>query len=215
MRTVVALAIVALLAGEARASEPACPDDAAARVEMIRNSLRRTERWSRVWYDSWIAGFGTITLGTALLIPAFESRHDQIVWSISSASAIVGVLFVAANWPVAISESERLGRLSARSTDACALLVEAERALSRAADHQIANRKWYFHVLNVVYNLGVGLIIGLALDDWVNAAVNFGVGTALGEASILTLPMGSAKDLKRYRRGQSLSLAPSAIRLSW
>jgi len=220
MRSAVAIAtITALLAvtapAPARAEERACPDDAAVRVAFIRNSLRRTERWSRVWYDSWIAGYGTLTLGTALLIPAFESRRDQLVWSVSSASALVGVFFIAATYPAAITESESLGRLAARSTDDCSLLVEAERALGRAAEQQISNRKWYFHVLNVAYNLGVGLVIGLALNDWVNAAVNFGVGTALGEASILTLPMGSAKDLARYRRGQYVGFSPTGLRLAW
>jgi hypothetical protein len=219
MRRAVAATLLALLVAPARAAEPAaeraCPDDAAARVELIRGNLRRTERWSRVWYDSWLAGFGTIALGSALLVPAFDDQRDRLVWSISAASAVVGVLFVAANWPAAISESERLSLAAARSTDVCALLVEAERALGRAADHQLANRKWYFHVLNVGYNLGVGLVIGLALNDWVNAVVNFGVGTALGEASILTLPMGSAKDRARYRRGQSIGLAPTGLRLAW
>lgn len=49
---------------------------------------------------------------------------------------------------------------------------------------------WLLHVGNVVLNAAVGLVLGIGWHRWEAAAINFGVGTALGEVMIFTQPTG-------------------------
>jgi hypothetical protein len=58
------------------------------------------------------------------------------------------------------------------------------------------------HVGNILLNGGAGLILGLAFHHWTTAFVNSMAGVAIGEALVLTRPMGAVDSLTRYRMGE-------------
>ena len=60
---------------------------------------------------------------------------------------------------------------------------------------------WIAHVVNVLFNVGVGLILGLGYDRWQTAGLNGAVGIAVGEATVLTTPTGMIDGWDRYRFG--------------
>jgi hypothetical protein len=184
------------------ASSASCSDHAEERLAFLRASLKRTAYWSRVWYGTWLAGYAALNVGGAALIPVQTTTPDKIDMAINAGSALVGVVAMAITWPQAITESAELEKLVQAGGDLCATLQAAEAALSRAADWQIANTKWYMHVANAGFSVAVGLALGIALGHWLNGALNAVIGTGLGEATLFSMPTGSIKDREQYQRGE-------------
>jgi hypothetical protein len=58
------------------------------------------------------------------------------------------------------------------------------------------------HLGNVLFNVGLGLFLGLGYHHWEAGAINAGVGIAVGEALILTRPTAAIDDLDAYRLGR-------------
>ena len=79
------------------------------------------------------------------------------------------------------------------------LIAEGERMLFKGADQELAARAWYMHVLNVAFNVGVGMAIGFIHKLWTNAVVNGLVGLAIGEAMLFTIPLGLVHGRDAYR----------------
>lgn len=104
-----------------------------------------------------------------------------------------------------VADSRALeARLAARqpADDVCVLLAEAEGKLVRDAQNQADGQRWWLHAGNVALNAGVGLFLGLGYHHWAAGAFNAVLGTAIGEAIILTQPTSSVGDLERYQAGQ-------------
>jgi len=183
--------------------------DPELRLHFIDDRLGRTAHRAKVWTWGWGIGIGAATV--ANLIPlAFVPPEDRIDWYVGAGTTIIGVvpLLIAPLDVVADSQALR-ARLAARgpTDDVCALLADAETRLVRDAKNQADGQRWWLHVGNVVLNTGVGLFLALGYHHWAAGAYNAILGSAIGEAIILTQPTSTIDDLRAYRAG---SLAPPA-----
>jgi len=99
------------------------------------------------------------------------------------------------------AELEALPPLSLERDEICARLADAERRLVRDANGEAAGRSWLMHSANLAVNAGVLLLLGLGFHHWKAGAINGVLGTAVGEAMILSQPTGAVDALDRYRAG--------------
>ena len=183
---------------------PALADrDPAVRLEFIRSSLNREARHAVLWTQLWIAGNGVLIAGTAGLIPFYppENRVDLYVGMGATGVAALPLIFL----PPSI---ERVGpafdhRVSeATSLDPCVLIAEGEHLLARDAREAASVYTWFPQVTNVLYNVGVGLILGLGFHRWVTGISAMISGTTIGELVMLTEPKELSWDLARYMDGR-------------
>jgi hypothetical protein len=181
--------------------------DPEVRLRFIDEHLARTASRARIWTWGWGIGIGVSTV--ANLVPlAFVAPENRIDWYVSSGTTVVGIvpLLVAPLDVVGDSRALRARIAARRATDdVCLLLADAEAKLARDAQNQSDGQRWWLHAGNVALNVGVGLFLGLGYHHWAAGAYNAVLGTAVGEAIILTQPTSSIDDLRTYRAG---SFAP-------
>jgi hypothetical protein len=115
--------------------------------------------------------------------------------------------------PRVIREHRRLQRRLHERGRTCETLHEAERALARSAKGERFGRSLVVHMGAIVYNVGVGLILGLALKRPLSGIRQAAVGTTVGQLMIITQPMTSVRALSLYERGAvpRLSFAPLVL----
>lgn len=183
--------------------------DPELRLRFIDERLARTAHQAEVWTWGWGIGIGVATVGN--LVPlAFVAPQDRIDWYVGAATTVVGIvpLLVAPLDVVGDSRALRARLTARRSTDdVCVLLADAEAKLVRDARNQMNGQRWWLHAANVALNSGVGLFLGLRYHHWGAGAYNAILGTAVGEAIILSQPSSSIADLRAY---QAASFAPHA-----
>ncbi len=177
--------------------------DAEMRLRWIDAHLARTAQRARLWTWGWGAGLVVATIGN--LVPlAFVPPEDRIDWYAGAATTVVGIV------PLLIAPLDVVGdsrALHAELTawrpgsDLCPLLASAEAKLVRDAENQADGRRWWYHVVNVALNAGVGLFLGLGYDHWLAGGFNAVSGAVIGEAIIFTQPTSSIDDLAAYREG--------------
>jgi len=187
--------------------------DPELRLHFIDEHLAITAHRAQVWTWGW--GIGIATATAANLVPlAFVAPENRIDWYVGAATTVIGVvpLLIAPLDVVGDSRALR-AQLAARTPadDVCALLADAETKLARDAKNQADGQRWWLHAGNVALNTGVGLFLGLGYHHWAAGVFNAVLGTAIGEAIILTQPTSSTEDLQTYRSG---SFAPPARHLS-
>jgi hypothetical protein len=179
--------------------------DGDVRLQWIDRRLSLTAHRARVWTWGWGVGIGGATLANLAPLP-FVAKSQRIDWYTGAATTIVGIvpLLIA---PLDVVDDARelrvrvLGTNGVAGTDVCTLVADAEIRLARDAKNQSDGQRWWLHVGNVVLNSGVGLFLALGFHHWWAGAFNAVVGSAIGEAIILTQPTGSIDDLRRYREG--------------
>jgi len=220
MRT--ALLVVAVLVVPRVAAATTCPEpkgaaaalasvDAETRLRFIRDRLAAEIGPTKAWMGAWGGGYGVLTVVQMLLTP-FLNDEDRKDFYVGAASSLVGLAAVVALPPAVLTDQPALETKLASTPDVCAQLAAAEETLARDADDQRFGRAWFFHAGNVVFNLGVGLVIGLAFtrpgsafgaadNHWQSAIINAVVGAAVGEAMIFTTPWGLMGANDRYRAG--------------
>jgi len=131
-----------------------------------------------------------VTGGIAIAGADHDTKIDMTVGAISTLGIFLGVLL-----PPDIDDSPH--------SEACpARLVESEKRLVDGADNEKSARSPLFHVANGLFNIGVGLVLGLGYGHWTSGAVNAGLGFLVGEAQILTTPNGATS--------AQLAIAPGA-----
>ena len=177
--------------------------DAELRLRWIDERLARTAHRARVWTWAWGTGLVVATVGN--LIPlAFVPPSDRIDWYAGAATTVVGIvpLLIAPLDVVGDSRSLHAEMAAWRGgADLCPLLASAEAKLVRDAKNQADGRRWWYHVVNVALNAGVGLFLGLGYDHWLAGGFNALSGAVIGEAIIFTQPTSSIDDLATYRAG--------------
>jgi hypothetical protein len=177
--------------------------DAELRLRFIDERLAQTAHRAQVWTWGWGIGIGVATIGNVIPL-AFVAPEDRIDWYVGAGTTVIGVvpLLIA---PLDVVEDSRAlrARVAARrpEDDRCALLADAERKLVRDAQNQADGQRWWLHAGNVVLNTGVGLFLALGYHHWGAGAFNAVIGTAIGEAIILTQPTSSIADLRTYQSG--------------
>ncbi|HEY7372022.1 MAG TPA: hypothetical protein VIF57_07560 [Polyangia bacterium] len=190
--------------------------DPELRLRFIDERLALTAHRAQVWTWGWGIGIGVATIGN--LIPlAFVAPEDRVDWYVGAATTVVGIV------PLLIAPLDVVGdaralrvRLAARgpSDDVCVLLADAEARLVRDAKNQADGQRWWLHVGNVALNTGVGLFLALGYHHWAAGAFNAILGSAIGEAIILTQPTSSIGDLQAYRAG-ALGPPPRQVALGY
>jgi hypothetical protein len=181
--------------------------DGMARLQWIDASLAKTAHRAQLWTWGWGIGI-VVSTGLNLIPLAFVPPDERVDWYTSSATTIIGLvpLIIA---PLDVVADSRVLRAHLAAPpkppgtplDVCGLLAEAETLLVRDAKNQADGQRWWLHAGNVALNTGVGLFLGLGFHHWKAGAYNAVVGSAIGEAIILTQPTGSIGDLEKYRSG--------------
>lgn len=205
------LALVVCLSTQALAVECAPPagttpqgvaaQSPEARLAFLSSVLGPEAVNLRRWKLLWGAGYGLMTIGQLALMPLLPAHRED--WVIGAASSAIGFAVVVID-PLEVVEGgplfvERARVVTAEQT--CQLLVDGERMLSAGARKQAFSTTWISHVVNVLFNVGVGLVLGLGYGRWQTAGINGAVGIAIGEATTLTTPTGLRDGWERYRLG--------------
>ena len=188
-----------------------------ARAAFLSTLLGQQSESIQTWKLLWGAGYSLMTIGQLALMPLLpEHRAD---WVIGAASSAVGFAVVVID-PMEVIEGgpsfvARAKVVTPEQT--CQLLIDGERMLRDGASKQAFSTSWISHVVNVLFNVGVGLILGLGYGRWQTAGINGAVGIAIGEATTLTTPTGLRDGWERYRFGNkressvTIRLVPAGI----
>jgi hypothetical protein len=186
--------------------------DAELRLRWIDERLARTAHRARVWTWGWGTGLVIATAGN--LVPlTFVPPSERIDWYAGAATTVVGIvpLLIAPLDVVGDSRSLQAEMAAWRAgADLCPLLASAEAKLARDAKNQADGQRWWYHLVNVALNAGVGLFLGLGYDHWLAGAFNAVTGAVIGEAIIFTQPTSSIDDLATYRAGSLGGVTKSA-----
>lgn len=160
----------------------------------------------------WGGTFGVLTIGQLVAIPLLPSdMAPDLYWG--ALSAALGAAFIVLD-PLEVLEAGPRFAQRVRSSspdDACALIAEGERLLQSGAQAEVDGRRWYIHVGNVLFNVGLGLLLGFGYGHWSSGFLNMGVGIAVGEATIFISPSKLIAGWEQYLRG---SAKPTAVSLS-
>ncbi len=225
-----ALAIACALASAPRAraetycapialGEPALARiDADARLRFIRERLHRAAFRSRIWTLSWFTIYSGVTIYNGVQLGLASNESDRIAFGIGMGASFVGVLSVAVNPPRELFDSPRLEKQLARAApgdNRCALLTDAERYFLRSAAHQALGKSALIHVGSLVFNAGIGVLLGAGFGRWNDAAQDAFIGAIVGEFQIFTQPSELVQDLARYRAGRLDGGPLVAPRVSW
>jgi hypothetical protein len=204
--------VAALLAAAPRPTAAGCPlpTDAAAeladvpdasRLAFLREALRG-EVWNmKLWTGLWSGGYLLLTTGQVALANAAPGS-ERPDWWIGASGPTVGLISVLA-LPNGVMEHgllfEAQTRALAPGGDPCTLIARGERWLELDAGDEAFGTGWLVHVGNVVVNAAMALAIGFGYGHWLTAAINAGVGLAIGEAMIWTQPTALIDAWERYR----------------
>ncbi len=190
----------------------------AARLAFLRASLHDTARLERRFALGWGLTYAGLAAGTWALLPFSDDFYGQrkaSAWN--SATSVAAGLLVLIDPLLVIRDHRRLeALLAADPSPGCATLAAAERLLVHAAGSEEGARGPRAHILGALTTVGLGLVLGYALQRPESAAINTTIGVFLSEIMIASRPMVALTRLQRYRSGDlSVSTpAPAAGGLS-
>jgi hypothetical protein len=184
------------------------PVDAAleTRLSFIEASLRDGARKSTMWAAGWGTTYG-LAAGTLLIVSRFVDPAMRVDLYVGAASSTLGLLLRAAVHPRVIREHRWVQRKIREKGRTCETLNMAERALARSSKAERRGRSLMFHAGALVYNVGIGLVLGLAFERPVSGIRQAAIGGTVGQLMILTQPTTSVRALDRYR-GPQFSFTP-------
>jgi hypothetical protein len=156
-------------------------------LPQLLSLLEHEERKYEIWRWGWTAGYGALTAASLAFVPGtpdHDTRVDLYVGAASSALATLPLLVFSQ------PQHDPTDAACAVSAEAC-----AQASLRRVAAFQRECQGPLMHALNFGYNAAVGGLLGFGYGHWRAAALNFGVGSLLGEVQILTQPTGAMRAL--------------------
>jgi len=183
----------------------------AERLTFLRRHLQDESARVKTWRGAWGTTYAVATLGQLVAAGAVgvEDRPD---WLWGALSTAVGVGFTLLGTPEVMDDGEAFAaKASPPGPQDCVLIAEGERLMLKDAANETDNVEWYWHAANVVFNAGMGLILGLGYGHWVSALVNFLVGALIGEGTLLTQPTGLASAWQQYLGGSLGAQAPGTM----
>jgi hypothetical protein len=223
---VLGLALVVALAGPGIARAPCSVDPAVgvtsaalerATVEQrdafLRERIATGARHARAWSLGWGLAY-VLASATQLAITPAVDRGTRIDLYVGAASSGFGALVRAVSIPRVIREHRRLRRRPGPEPGACESVHALERALARSARWERRGRAVFMSLGAIVYNVGVGLVLGLAFDRPVQGIRQAAIGSTVGQIMLLTQPTTSVKALDGYGRGRvvpALSTTPMVL----
>jgi hypothetical protein len=208
--------VVVLLAAPAvaencpsRAGAPAATRSNEARLKFLSAELRDESARAYTWRHAWAMTYGVLTIVQIAAVPLIIPV-DQVEWWVAAATTAVGAAFVIIDPLEVLEAGPPYAQRAPAADDVCAVIAEGEGLLERSASEETTSRRWYMHAANVVFNLGIGLILGLGYGHWVAGAVNVALGVAIGEVTIFTSPNRLISAWSEYQRGE-LGEKPSPV----
>jgi hypothetical protein len=195
MRRVVAAVLALAMSAPlpARAQETTLCE---ARVHTIVTTLDTDARHARVWYWAWMTA-GLALLGGQATLAAVTTGNTQKDFIAGAATSLFIPSVLLLQPPVVLADAPLLdARVAATSVDGrladpCVVLPRAREILLRDAHDQAFSTGWFAHAFVIGGNIAVGLVLGLAFQDWVGAVKQAVGGSVVGEIQILTLPTGA------------------------
>lgn len=174
-----------------------------ARLAYLSKLLDEESGRAKTWMGFWGGTYGLLTVAQLGLVP-LSPGEEQPDWYWGAASTAFGLAFTLLSKPdvqdggLIYAQKVR----AAAPADTCALIAEGERMLERGAAAEASSFQWFLHAGNVLFNVGLGLILGLGYGHWRAAVVNGLVGIAVGETNIMSSPAHLISGWKRYRNGE-------------
>lgn len=200
-----AVATRALATVECPVPEGAAPASIAAqgaevRLRYLSKLLSEEGAAARRWTFAWGGTYALLGLAQLGVLPLFD-KPEWPDWYWGAASSLVGVAFSVLDPLEVLHEGDGFARRAAAAgdDDTCRLLAEGERLLREGAEHEADGRSWLIHGGNVLFNAGIGLVLGLGYGRWVSGLINFAVGALIGELTIFTSPNQLIAGWKQYR----------------
>lgn len=175
---------------------------AETRLAYLLDRLPRAQTHAQRWFYGWIGTYSALAVGQAALVPVFSGDpYRQRTFSINAASAALGGLFLSASPPRLLGLKRRAERQVTQGAAPCTTLLYVEHELARAARKEKFGTSWVMHGGNVLFNFGVGLVLGLTWGYWDYAFYTRSAGILLGEMLIWTRPEDATHILADYRSG--------------
>jgi hypothetical protein len=184
------------------------------RLAFLVERLDHRRDWAWYWQNGWTVfyGLGIVIQGTRAGLTDHEGK--QADFTVSAVKAIGGTANLLLRPIQAQHGADRVRELpDATVDDRRRRLVMAEEQLRINAEEAKNRWHWIRHALNVAVNAAGAVIVWKGFDDRTRAWRSFGVGTAVGEAMILSAPWWPEDDWDEY---QSRFGAPaSGTKVSW
>jgi len=169
------------------------------RLAFLEERLEATKLHAQIWWYGWLGVYaaGAIVQGARL---AFVDRDDPekaakradfTVSLVKATGGVLNMLFLPLN------AMKGADPMRSATTDA-EKLAAGEAALAANAAESERSLWWLRHTLVVAVNVIGGLIIWLGYDDLQRAAINAGVGIAVGELAIWTQPWQPRESYREY-----------------
>ncbi len=175
-----------------------------ARLAFLSKLLLEESGRAYAWRLGWGATYGVLTVVQLGVMQLF-TKEEQPDWYWGALSTAVGVAFTLLDPPEVLEAGPRYAQRAkvVPEGERCKLIAEGERLLEQGAAHEQDSVAWYLHAGNILFNVGLGLVLGLGYQRWISGAINMGVGAAIGEATIFTSPTHLISGWQRYRLGES------------
>lgn len=184
--------------------------DAETRLAFLARAFDReiadVDLWSWTWGSIYVAAGA----GQGIAIAFVGQRGPRIDLTVGAIAAGVGALSLY-GLPLRVTLPLRDARREWGDADRCRVLANAEATLVSVAATQRLSGGWIPHVGNVLFNAALVLILGWGFGRWTSAALSAGIGTAVGEANVLTQPHRMPRVLDRYLDGHVDAAAPTAL----
>ena len=174
-----------------------------ARLQFLSTLLEEESRAAQRWTLGWGGAYGALTVAQLGVMGLFP-REEQPDWYWGALSSVVGVAFTVVGPLEVLEGGPRFAKRaqSVSADDTCRLIADGERMLREGAEQEDLSRSWFIHAGNVLFNVGLGLVLGLGYGRWTSGAINAAIGAAIGEATIFTSPANLVSGWKRYRSGE-------------
>lgn len=192
-------------------------------VERARSAEEATRTWTMIFSLGYV-GLVTVQMG---LIVFVSDPGQRIDFGVGAVGSVIGVASIAVFRSPVLGDRAAIEALAPPALGGdCEALARAERLLEADAASEDFGTSWLIHVGNVVFNLGIGLVLGLGFDRWISGAISAGVGILVGELQILTKPARMLDALRRYRTGELDDapetamqivpmVSPNSVALAW
>lgn len=175
-----------------------------ARLAFLSKLLLEESHRAYAWRLGWGATYSVLTIAQLGVMQLF-TQEEQPDWYWGALSTAVGVAFTLLD-PPEVLEGGPVYAQKAKvvpEVERCKLIAEGERMLEQGAAHEQDSVAWYIHAGNILFNVGLGLVLGLGYQRWTSGLINMGVGSAIGEATMFTSPTHLIGGWKQYRHGES------------
>lgn len=165
-------------------------DQCSARLSVIESGMADAAHASKVWAYSWGALWATVTVGQGVLAVISPSHSDRVDFGVGAGAAAFGLIPTIIFPPRIIADERALRGFSA---DPCERLAMAEALLDESIKGEQANTGLTSHLGNVLFNVGIGMILGVGYGHWQAAGLSMLTGIPTGEIMIFTQPRRTEK----------------------